>query len=63
MKDTLGYDMKIEVYDRNSKLQVNDVWKAGNKKHDMNLTSLSNGYYYLLIYCKSGLIIKTIVKQ
>jgi len=63
MKDTLGYNLKVEVYDRNSKLLVQDVWKAGNKKHDMNLSSLSNGYYYLIIYCKGGLNIKKIVKQ
>lgn len=63
MKDTLNYDMKIEVYDRYSKLLIKDVWKSGNKKHDMNLTSLSNGYYYLKIYCNGGVIIKKIVKQ
>jgi SLT domain-containing protein len=63
MKDTLAYDMKIEIYDRYSKLIGKDVWKSGNKKHYMDLTSYSNGYYYLKIYCNGGVIIKKIVKQ
>lgn len=63
MKDTLGYDLKIEVFDRYSKQVHKDVWKSGNKTHTLDLSSLSSGYYLLKIYCKNGVIMRKLVKQ
>lgn len=63
MKDTLGYDLKIEVFDRYSKQVHKDVWKSGNKTHTLDLSSLSSGYYLLKIHCKNGVIMRKLVKQ
>lgn len=63
MQDTLGYDLKIEVFDRYSKQVHKDVWKSGNKTHTLDLSSLSSGYYLLKIHCKNGVIMRKLVKQ
>lgn len=63
MKDTLNYDLKIEIFDRYSKNVMKDVWKSGNSKHTMDLSGLSSGYYLMKIHCKDGVILRKIFKQ